>query len=73
MMSEAVREPELHKACQLSSPAAVQVNKLLLGIPTVVKLHGFTLNTSLAGQPEVTADHLRVQVRYRLKAALCLS
>ena len=53
-------------------PAAVQVNKLLLGIPTAVKLHGFTLNTSLAGQPEVTADHLRVQVRHRLNAALCL-
>eukprot|EP00891_Asterochloris_glomerata_P008848 jgi/Astpho2/8848/fgenesh1_pg.00129_%23_34_t len=45
----------------IESSVADQVNKLLLGIPTVVKLHGFTLNTSLAGQPEVTADHLRVQ------------
>ena len=49
------------------------MNKLLSGVPTIVGLDGFQLNTSLAGNPIVEPDHITIKDwgRFRLPSAEC--
>ena len=50
-----------------------EVNKLLAGVPTIVDLEGFQLNTSLAGDPIVEPTQITVKDwgRFRLTGAEC--
>ena len=58
---------------QVTATLPTEVNKLLAGIPTIVGLDGFQLNTSLAGNPIVEPDHITIKDwgRFRLPSAEC--
>lgn len=58
---------------QITATLPTEVNKLLAGVPTIVGLDGFQLNTSLAGNPIVEPDHITIKDwgRFRLPSAEC--
>ncbi|KAL3135494.1 hypothetical protein ABBQ38_005974 [Trebouxia sp. C0009 RCD-2024] len=58
---------------QVTATLPTEVNKLLAGVPTIVELDRFQLNTSLAGNPIVEPDRITVKDwgRFRLPSQEC--
>ena len=58
---------------QVTATLPTEVNKLLVGVPTIVDLDGFQFNTSLAGDPIVEPDHITIKDwgRFRLPSEEC--